>query len=235
MDFVVIVSYKVIVNYKVFLLFNNIMIKKIFAIIVIIIIIMIYLFFINRYIYETILNYVGLYQVRNIYTANVKDRFRDSETKGETIANRKYNYNMFNKLYNMNYHKDRLYKKTDLTKLKKTEGFVLYEPEIFEIYLYETKIKLYKAEILYKVDNKFYENEEYLITFLNEFKDEPYKKLVKFRNKIGDNKYIFIRSTIITIRNIERGDYMTVYYESKEKDCRIAPPLLEEKYVYYAE
>ena len=225
----------VIVSYKVFLLFNNIMIKKIFAIIVIIIIIMIYLFFINRNIYDTILNYVGIYQIRNIYNDYVRDIFRDSETKGESVANRSYNYTMFNELYNMNYHRNRLYKKKDLNKLEKTEAFVLYEPEIFEIYLYETKIKLYKAEILYKVENKFYENEEYLITFLNEFKGEPYKKLVKFRNKIGDNKYIFIRATIITIRNIERGDYLTVYYESKEKDCRIAPPLLEEKYVYYPE
>ena len=211
------------------------MIIKIFAIIVIIIIIMIYLFFINRNIFGAILNYVGIYQIRNIYNTFVRNMFGDSETKGESIANKSYNYMMFNELFNMNYNRNRLYKKKDLNKLEKTEAFVLYEPEIFEIYLYDTKIKLYKADILYKIENKFYENEEYLITFLNEFKDEPYNKLIKFKNKIGDNKYIFIRSTIITIRNIERGDYMTVYYESIEKDCRIAPPLLEEKYVYYPE
>lgn len=211
------------------------MIKKIFGIIVIIIIIMIYLFFINRNIYETILNYIGVYQIKNIYNAYVRDIFGDSETKGEAIANKSYNYRMFNKLFNMNYNRNRLYKKKDIEKLEKTEAFVLYEPEIFEIYLYETKIKLYKADILYKIENKFYENEEYLITFLNEFKGEPFNKLIKFKNKIGDNKHIFIRSTIITIRNIERGDYMTVYYELNEKDCRIAPPLLQEKYVYYPE
>jgi len=225
----------VIVNYKLFLLFNIIMIKKIFAIIVIIIIIMIYLFFINRNIYETILNYIGIYSIKNIYDDYVKHMFGNSETKGEKNANISYNYIKFNELYNMNYHKNRLYKKEDIQKLKKTEAFVLYEPEIFEIYLYETKIKLYKADILYKVENKFYDDEEYLITFLNEFKGEPYNKLIKLRNKIGDNKHIFIRTTIITKRNIERGDYMTVYYESTGKDCRIAPPLLEEKYVYYPE
>jgi hypothetical protein len=168
------------------------MIIKIFAILVIIIILMIYFYFINRSIFDNILLYSGIKYLIEIIKAYIRDMFGDVE------IDKSINYSKFNELYNMNYYRNKLYKTNLIEKLQKTEAFVLYEPEIFEVYLYEKKIKLYKAEILYKIENKFYENDEYLITFLNEFKDEPYKKLIKILNKNNFNKHVFIRTTIIT-------------------------------------
>ncbi len=155
------------------------------------------------------------------------------EFDSEKEMNKQKNYEAYNKLYNMNYFNNTMYYDSDLENMLKTEAFVMAEPEEFEIYIYDEKIKLYKTDILYKIENKYYDKEEQLVLFFNEFENEPYEKLIKFPQKNIINKYVYIKTPIVTHRKLDRGNYIMVYYENDENGSRIAPPFLPEKYIYY--
>jgi len=140
-------------------------------------------------------------------------------------------YNMF---FNMNYHGGRIYMNYDLNEMEDTMAYVLDEPEKFEIYVNNEKIELYKINILYRIINYYYIGDEYLILFENDFDTKPFSKLEKNINGTSKIKnHVFIKTTIVTHRQFERGDYMTVYYQSKDTLCRISPPFLEEKYIRF--
>jgi hypothetical protein len=190
---------------------------------IVLLIIFLSIYFINK---NILIDFIKLFGY------NLPIKTQKTEPKINQTNQISLSYKTFNETYNMNYYQDRIYTDKDLLNMSKTEAFVLNEPEEFDINIYEKKIKLYTVDILYKLENTFYENEEYLILFGNDFTVKPYSKLIKLKNKGGDNKFIYIRTPIISYRRLDRGDYIPVYYESNKIDCRIAPPFLEDRYVY---
>lgn len=207
------------------------LIDYIVIITLILIVFIMYIFFIDLFITTY---YIFIDDFTTFFRMTKRELGFHVETEEDKINNNRKSVEIYNKVYNMNYFQDRNYYESDYKEMLRTEAFVLSDPIEFELIIYERKKKFYKIDILYKIENKYYDKDEELVLFYNDFNtNEPYEKLIKFPIENVKNKYIYIRTPIISYKKLERGNYITVYYENDNDGSRIAPPFLEDRYIYH--
>ncbi len=149
------------------------------------------------------------------------------------IKNTKKNnaINEYNKKYNTNYNDNKVYNKDDLNRMLSTTATVIDIPTIQEIEINNKKITIYYANIEYDIVN-YYDKVIGKMSIIGNIEDITKNKILlnKKQNSTFDMP-IKINSGIISIKQIEKGDKFTVYY-NYDID-RTAPPFLPENYTNY--